>query len=427
MRRIALYAVGICLFGAGITWYLFVAQKFTYPAVETNTNETYKTFAVEAYDVIQKEFWKKLSDQNLSELFYLAIAREAGTSTVLKTADKEGVKDLLSQVLAQSNEVQQKEFTTNVVKLVLYNLEPFGRAQLLSQEAHADLTNVVTNVNPQTNLYANLGLPAEAPVSEVVKAYDEKKADIEATSSPDREEELKKIEYAKTVLADPEKKSVYDETKVEPTVFSRILSPASAYFHVSKMSPTTQSEIERGLSALPQRDNLILDLRGNIGGDLSFAQTFLGLLHGPNQYAYDIFHNGAYEAQRTLGLAKLQRLDEYREIVVLTDGMTQSTAEIITAALKRDHRALVVGEITRGWGSIEKIIPMQTKLGGGTYTILLVTGLTVRDDAEPIESRGVDPDVSIRDPLWKEKVQKRLHSAALARDVVSVVAAQPLK
>jgi len=33
---------------------------------------------------------------------------------------------------------------------------------------------------------------------------------------------------------------------------------------------------------------MIIDLRGNIGGDLDFPQAFLGLFIGPNQYAFDL-------------------------------------------------------------------------------------------------------------------------------------------
>ena len=196
------------------------------------------------------------------------------------------------------------------------------------------------------------------------------------------------------------------------------------------MSPTTESEFEKALanaSKNPSLTNLVLDLRGNIGGDLAFAQTFIGLFRGPNQYAYDIFHNGAYDAQRTIGLAKLPTLDHFREMAVLTDNMTQSTAEIITAALKRDHRAVVVGDTTRGWGSIEQIIPMQTKLDDTTYTILLVVGLTVADDAQPIEGRGVIPDISVKDASWRQKLGNFVYSSDLIAALKKTVTAAPLK
>ena len=94
--------------------------------------------------------------------------------------------------------------------------------------------------------------------------------------------------------------------------------------------------------------------------------------------------------------------------------MTQSTAEILTAALKRFHIAYVVGETTRGWGTVESTFPMTTTMDASTtYALLLVHAITLRDDQRPIQGRGVDPDVSITDAGWKSELATYFSSPSI--------------
>ena len=374
-KIIAILALAVVLAAGGSVY--FYAQK--HPPTEVKIVPTYKTaeeadayvrFVMEAYDLIQKNYWQKTSDADLSQHFELSIQKAAATTTTSATKDRAGIAKFLMAVIRSADDAKRKDIATRTVQVALYNLQPIGRAELLSQQSKTDLTNTVTNVNPGNDLYKTLGLPAGASTSSIDEAYKKKAAELAATTSPDKEKVIADAKYAKEVLSDRDHKALYDQAKIEPTVFARKMGMHTLYVYVEKMSPTTESEFEKAVNESAADASLtgfIMDLRGNIGGDLAFAQTFLGLFLGPNQYAYYIFHAGAYDAQRTIGLQKLASLLRFREIAVLTDNMTQSTAEIITAALKRDHRAVVVGDTTRGWGSIEQIVQMQTPLGSESY------------------------------------------------------------
>src|SRR5262249_50686595 len=156
---------------------------------------------------------------------------------------------------------------------------PVGRNQLLTQQATQDLHNEVNNVNPGNDLYKNVGAETGASAASVQAAYETKKAQLEASSSPQAKQELAQAAYAKDVLTDTNAKANYDQNKVEPTVFAHLSNPSTLYLYIDKMSPATESEIEqvfrnrigKGVSSL------ILDMRGNIGGDLQTSLTFLGL------------------------------------------------------------------------------------------------------------------------------------------------------
>ena len=167
-------------------------------------------------------------------------------------------------------------------------------------------------------------------------------------------------------------------------------------------------------SSTPDLDSLIIDLRGNIGGALDFTLYFMALFLGPQQYAFDLFHRGDLEVQRTPPIAKMSELDRYREIAVLIDGMTQSTAELTASVLRHEHLAYIVGTKSRGWGTVEHTYPISTSIDPGeNYALLLVNNLTLRDDNQPIEQNGILPDIDISDANWQQELSRYFTSASL--------------
>jgi len=59
----------------------------------------YLTFFSEVYDKIQQNYWEKISDEHLVNIFSLGIEKLTKQPQSLKKADKEGLKKLLDQVL----------------------------------------------------------------------------------------------------------------------------------------------------------------------------------------------------------------------------------------------------------------------------------------------------------------------------------------
>jgi C-terminal processing protease CtpA/Prc len=59
--------------------------------------------------------------------------------------------------------------------------------------------------------------------------------------------------------------------------------------------------------------------------------------------------------------------------------------------------------------------------------MLLVHSLTLRDDNQPIESRGVDPDVAISNPDWRAELVKYFRSSSLIEALRSEASKPPIK
>ena len=185
---------------------------------------------------------------------------------------------------------------------------------------------------------------------------------------------------------------------------------------LSKISPTTLIEFVRAVdnaSTTKNIDTMIIDFRNNVGGSLDFLVNFFGLFVGKNQYVFDFFQKGDYLPQRSVQ-PKYPELERFKEIAILTDSMTQSTAELTTATFKKFRLARVVGTVTRGWGTVENTYPLETEINPGVkYSLLLVNSLTLRDDGEPIEGNGIIPDIDITKSGWQNELTEYFKSKSL--------------
>jgi C-terminal processing protease CtpA/Prc len=274
--------------------------------------------------------------------------------------------------------------------------------------------------------YAVLEVEKDASSEEIKKVYQEKVAELspQAEASAEAAQKLAQIQNAFEVLKDEESRQLYDTYGVEPTLSYRLLTPEVFYIRIEKISPTTFAELERVTKKVDQGealDSLILDLRGNIGGSVDVLPYLLGPFIGQNNYAYQFLHQGqTIDYQTRVGW--LPSLVRYKKVVILVDGQTQSSAEIVAAALKKYNVGILVGEKTRGWGTIEKVFPLETQIDEKEkYSVFLVHSLTLRDDGQPIEGNGVEPVVDISQADWQDQLYRYLPSPPLIKAVAQVL------
>lgn len=413
--------------------YYFTTHK---QAAETATYKTeaeadpYVRFGMEAFDLIQANYWDETSHYDLPNIMKLSLEKATGVPQTIASSTRFATAQMFESALKTATTTDaKKNLVVNTLIIATYNLQPAGRNGMLSATQEKELRQTVSNVNPAKDLYQDLGIEKGASIADVKVASARKESELKASTTPEAKAELVKVAYAKKVLTDENSKQLYDQGQIEPTVWTHKIGN-TLYLYVSQIAPTTFIEFARAIdnaSTTPNLNSMILDFRGNIGGDLGFAQNFLGLFMGQNQYAFDLFHQGKYDAQRTVQ-PKFGELDRYKEFAILTDNMTQSTAEVVSAAFKRLHLGRTVGANSRGWGTVENTYPITTEIDPNTkYTLLLVNSITMRDDNQPIEGRGVDPDVSTADPKWKSKLSSYFNSQSLITALGQTAASPVLK
>jgi carboxyl-terminal processing protease len=144
-------------------------------------------------------------------------------------------------------------------------------------------------------------------------------------------------------------------------------------------------ELITGLSAVPQPRGVVVDLRGNRGGLLRQAVAAAAMMQPEGVVAVTAGrHPQAAHEFRADG----RDLAEGLPVIVMVDGRTASSAEILAASLSDQRRAVVVGSATLGKGLVQTVDELPD---GGE---LLVTWSRVLAPAGwPIQGLGVLPQV----------------------------------
>jgi carboxyl-terminal processing protease len=179
-------------------------------------------------------------------------------------------------------------------------------------------------------------------------------------------------------------------------VESRIIetAPAVGYIRMVTFEKNTPAELYQAIEDLRFRgmESLILDLRGNSGGNvgvaIQLAERFLseGVIvttEGPalNKTFSSTSGTSAYSFP----------------VVLLVDQQTCSAAELFAGALRDHHRALLVGQTTFGKSTISGAFPVRASLPGlptaeaGVLRLTLARFVLPRGQA--IGGVGLTPDV----------------------------------
>ncbi len=201
--------------------------------------------------------------------------------------------------------------------------------------------------------------------------------------------------------------SVKGYTEVGTGKWSYWIDPADhiAYIRILSFTATTKDELRTVLNGLGDPvAGVILDLRGNPGGLLPAAigvcDEFLksGVIVSthpdrdtPNPPTAAYAHDDGDEFTKPL--------------VVLVNQYSASASEIVSGALKDQHRAILVGERTFGKGSVQQLFQLPPdddsliKLTTSHY--YLPSGRCIHRE-ENSTTWGVDPDVTV--PLTPEQM-----------------------
>ena len=97
-----------------------------------------------------------------------------------------------------------------------------------------------------------------------------------------------------------------------------------------------------------------------------------------------------------------------KPLVVLVDGESASASEIVSAALKDNERALIVGTKTYGKGVVQKVYAMPNHMG---MNLTIARYLT--PNGTDIDKKGIEPNylVEITKDDWKNNNDSQLNFA----------------
>ena len=177
------------------------------------------------------------------------------------------------------------------------------------------------------------------------------------------------------------------------SVHSKMLEPGFGYVRISEFSEDTGDELIKQVKKL-ERDShdhlkgLVLDLRNNPGGVVTAAVQVVNAFVSKGKI---LSIRGRDPSSNHTWRAKHGDLLHGAPMVVLVNGGSASAAEIVSGALKDDHRALIVGTRTFGKGSVQTIMPMSN----GT-ALRLTTARYYTPSGHSIQGEGILPDIEVK-------------------------------
>jgi carboxyl-terminal processing protease len=175
-----------------------------------------------------------------------------------------------------------------------------------------------------------------------------------------------------------------------PSVTYRLLDedPAIGYIQLSRFSGESSNEVSTAIAALQAAGAaaLILDLRHNGGGLLDAAIEVAShfLDGGPV-----MFQQSRNEQERAYE-AREGEIAAAMPLVVLVDGETASSSEILAGALQDRGRALLVGSRTFGKGSVQLVYDLSD---GSSVHVTASRWYT--PNRHEIDEHGLAPDIPV--------------------------------
>jgi len=183
------------------------------------------------------------------------------------------------------------------------------------------------------------------------------------------------------------------------SVKSRLIENGYGYVRITQFQADTGRQFAEALEALKKEsggelDGLVIDLRNNPGGVLQAAvETADALLDS----GLIVYTEGRIRSSRLRFSATPGDLAEGTPIVVLINGGSASASEIVAGALQDHRRAVIMGTLSFGKGSVQTVMPLDE-----SHAIKLTTARYYTPNGRSIQATGIRPDLIVRPAELKE-------------------------
>lgn len=227
---------------------------------------------------------------------------------------------------------------------------------------------------------------------DIIKKIDDIEITLENYSDiTDRIKEEDKDEFKLVVERDGEELefTVGKATIEMPVIeYYQIKDTKIGYIYISTFSNNAHKQVEHALKELKEEGvkSLIVDVRNNTGGYLKSASDISNLFLEKGKVIYSL-----ESKNKTKDYVDDTSASTSYDIVVLVNGASASSSEILAAALKDSYGATLVGETTYGKGKV------QTTKGLNDGSMIKYTSSRwLRPNGECIDGVGIIPDYEIK-------------------------------
>lgn len=181
-----------------------------------------------------------------------------------------------------------------------------------------------------------------------------------------------------------------EELAVETASSNLIPGTDVAHLRLASFSQDAAEQLRSAMDEAREAgaQRFVLDLRDNPGGQVDQAIAVAEIFLGPDRVVY-VRRGASGDEDEVRTSDDAEPTDA--PVVVLTNGGTASSAEIVAGALRDNGRAEVVGETTFGTGTV---LAERTLSDGSAILLGIAEWLTPNGDF--IRESGIEPDVEAK-------------------------------
>lgn len=202
-------------------------------------------------------------------------------------------------------------------------------------------------------------------------------------------------------------KKILTRDKVQiKSVKSNLIDNDYGYVRLSHFQTKTAKNMIKSIAKLKKQaggniKGLILDLRNNPGGLLDSAIEASDAFINNDRKGKDeliVYTEGRLANSKFVAKATPGDILNKAPIVVLINGGSASGSEIVAGALKDHKRAALLGTRSFGKGSVQTVLPLDSKTA-----VKFTTALYYTPNGVSIQAKGITPDIIIKNTKLPKK------------------------
>ena len=182
-------------------------------------------------------------------------------------------------------------------------------------------------------------------------------------------------------------------------------------------SSSVRNDIEKLLSEGAEK--LIIDLRNNGGGTVQSALETADMFLSSGMMLKTSYKPASGRSETVVYADEDVLVPENMPLLLIVNGGTASSSEILTGALMDNDRAAVLGNQTFGKGISQEIRPFR----GGF--IQITTGHFYTPDGNDIHEVGITPSIIVEDPEYTDEEMKAFEEFMEDNSMAEYIEANP--